>query len=261
MGEAAPTEQEVDEEFVQHGVALEAFNMKEELDDGVVDPESGVVNPRKSRGQLEQADEPWLLDFDEKMKDKEFAARFKKESNLKSLKDGGPPETIEPETIDKIKLLTEISNILLWGETVNTAFRRLRPGSRSSSNSTNSSDISTTSSDTPISFNDFLDYVDKVMIAGVHSIYDMTKEDILDELDSERKKFPIWEYKWSNEDETIYGPHSTVDMQEWLRQGYFQSQGSTGSDAVAGVSPLMVRKCNGASKEFVSINSIDFGSE
>jgi hypothetical protein len=46
---------------------MEAFNVREELDDGVIDPLSGVVNPRKSRDN-DIKDEPWLLDFEEKMK-------------------------------------------------------------------------------------------------------------------------------------------------------------------------------------------------
>jgi len=243
MGEADPTEKQVEEEY-RYGIALEAFNMREELDFGVVDPLSGVVNTKKTRGgeRIDQLDEPWLLDFDEKMKDKNFAARFREQSQLDQDKPK-EPEVLEP--LDKSIILNEIANILLWGETVNTAIRRLRPQKQSTKKISTNDDAPP-----PMSFNEFLEKVDRAVGIGITSIYSMAKEDILDLLDSDRRKYPIWEYKWSGDD-TVYGPHSTEEMAEWMAQGYFNVEGDSPS--------LVVRKNN--SEEFVSISTVDFAKE
>jgi len=103
-----------------------------------------------------------------------------------------------------------------------------------------------------MSFNEFLEKVDKAVSSGVTSIYSMAKEDILDLLDSDKRKIPIWEYKWSGDD-TVYGPHSTEQMVEWMKEGYFTVEG----DAPI----IMVRKNNSDSSEFVGINTVDFESE
>jgi len=109
MGETESTPQEV---LADGEVPIEAFNVREELDDGVIDPLSGVVNPRKSRDN-DYKDEHWLLDFEEKMKDKRYAARYN--YTKKSFINSDTEEELQVEPIDKTTLLNDISNELLWG--------------------------------------------------------------------------------------------------------------------------------------------------
>lgn len=55
----------------------------------------------------------------------------------------------------------------------------------------------------------------------------------------------MWEFKWSSSnDDDVHGPHSTEQMQEWVKGGYFQ----TG---------VWVRKV-GSEGEFHTSNRIDF---
>jgi len=217
---------------VSDGVPIEAFNVREELDDGVIDPLSGVVNPRKSRDN-DIKDEHWLLDFEEKMKDKRYAARFNysKKSFIKPTVE----EEVPVEPIDKNTLLNDIANELLWGETVNGGMRRIRPKQ------------SEESKENKIKFNSFLEKVDKAVSVGVSSIYSMTKEEILDLVDSMDKKHLLWEYKWTNDDR-VYGPMSSESMIEWSQQGYFVENPDFG--------PVLVRKV--PSEEFVNISTVDF---
>jgi len=93
----------------------------------------------------------------------------------------------------------------------------------------------------------FLEKVDKAVSVGVSSIYSMSKEEILDLLDTTDKKNLIWEYKWTNDD-TVYGPMSSESMFEWSQQGYFEESPDFG--------PVLVRKI--PSEEFVSISTVDF---
>jgi len=244
MGEADPSEATA-EENISQGVPIEAFNVREELDDGVIDPLSGVVNPRKSRDN-EMKDEHWLLDFEEKMKDKRYAARFNiSKKFLKQRQDEEAP--IEP--IDKNLLLNEIANELLWGETVNSAMRRMRPKNNTKIETTPLTTIPHPSSDlkeNKLKFNNFLEKVDKAVSVGVSSIYSLSKEEILDLVDSMDTKSQ-WEYKWTNDD-TVYGPMSGESMLEWSQQGYFVDSPEYG--------PVLVRKV--PSEDFISISSIDF---
>jgi hypothetical protein len=238
MGEAHPTEADTREMF-RHGVSLEAFNMKEELDDGVVDPLSGVVNPRKSRDN-DAKDEAWLVEFEENMKDKRYAARFN--NAKKSIVKQSSEEDAPVEQVDKTAVLNDIADELLWGETVNSAMRRIRPKNTNKSNS----EENTASK---IKFNDFIEKVDKAVSVGVSSIYSMSKEEILDLLDTDKNK-SLWEYKWTG-DETIYGPMSAESMLKWSLQGYFAEHQDFG--------PVLVRKL--PSEGFVNISTVDFSNE
>jgi len=233
MGEADPNF--LDKE--NDGIPLEAFNVREELDDGVIDPLSGVVNPRKGRDN-DTKDEAWLVDWEEKMKDKRYASRYNyaKKAFVKQEEDDGP---VEP--IDKNSILNDIVNELLWGETVNNAMRRMRPKSNNPDEH----------KEDRLKFNSFLEKVDKAVSVGVSSIYSMTKEEILDLLEPvaepAQESKSLWEYKWSNDD-TVYGPMPSESMIEWSQQGYFVETPEFG--------PVMVRKV--PSEEFVKIDTVDF---
>jgi len=91
-----------------------------------------------------------------------------------------------------------------------------------------------------------MEKLDKLVSVGVHGIYSMTKEDILDAVDDEKKKEKTWLYKWPL-DEEVYGPHSSEDMLRWTSEGYFQPD-----------SKLLVRKVD--QTEWVDINNVDFSN-
>jgi hypothetical protein len=118
---------------------------------------------------------------------------------------------------------------------VNGAMRRIRPKK------------SEDPKENKIKFNSFLELVDKAVSVGVSSIYSMSKEEILDLLDSMDKKITQWEYKWTNDD-TVYGPMSSASMLEWSQQGYFVENPDYG--------PVLVRKV--PEEEFVNISTVDF---
>jgi len=92
----------------------------------------------------------------------------------------------------------------------------------------------------------FLKKVDKAVSVGVSSIYSLSKEEILDLVDSMDSQ-SLWEYKWTNDD-TVYGPMSGESMLEWSQQGYFVDSPEYG--------PVLVRKV--PSEDFISISSVDF---
>uniref|UniRef100_A0A6B2LCR2 GYF domain-containing protein n=1 Tax=Arcella intermedia TaxID=1963864 RepID=A0A6B2LCR2_9EUKA len=263
MGESNPTEEDVENLF-QQGVNLEAFNMKEELAEGVVDVDSGAVNPRKAR---ELPDEAWLVEFDEHMKDRQYAHRHNRYSKSRGEQSNEAPTA---EEVDKIQLLNEIANTLLWGEKVDTAMRRLRPnGKKPRPKPLPTGDPSDPPPPPPLTFNEFLERLDKVVGAGVTSIYSMTKEEVLDLLDEEtnpkspeadKENVPgkadadglswgvtptLWDYKWSDRtDQTVYGPHTSIEMDSWIKQGYFDES-------------VLCRQ-TGTQDEFRNIKEVDF---
>jgi len=88
--------------------------------------------------------------------------------------------------------------MLQWGETVNGAARRLKPKE------------------------DFYEKLDTLVSHGVHGICNMTKDEIFDEIDKEKRKLPMWIYKWTWDDK-VYGPHTTEEVEQWRSSGYFES--------------------------------------
>eukprot|EP01126_Amoeba_proteus_P014895 TRINITY_DN165_c0_g2_i4.p1 TRINITY_DN165_c0_g2~~TRINITY_DN165_c0_g2_i4.p1 ORF type:complete len:148 (-),score=35.85 TRINITY_DN165_c0_g2_i4:39-482(-) len=99
-------------EQMYHGnVPLEAFNMSEEIKDRVLNIEKGVINTKA--GQEE--DEPWLKDYDQSMKDRSYAVKMGE--LLKTVEKNQQFEEQEEKlcSVEKIKLLEDTSEILLWG--------------------------------------------------------------------------------------------------------------------------------------------------
>jgi len=109
LGELDPTDQEIEEEQ-NAGIALEAFNLESELNGGVIDIKSGTVNTRRQRE--EDDDEPWLREFETKMKDEEYRAKIVKQQTVWQTQQDDEAELV---TIDKNEALNEVANVLMWG--------------------------------------------------------------------------------------------------------------------------------------------------
>jgi hypothetical protein len=48
----------------------------------------------------------------------------------------------------------------------------------------------------------------------------LTKEDLLDKLDTVKQQLVKWEYKWEGQ-EQVFGPFATQEMVNWTAAGYF----------------------------------------
>eukprot|EP01126_Amoeba_proteus_P014878 TRINITY_DN165_c0_g1_i7.p1 TRINITY_DN165_c0_g1~~TRINITY_DN165_c0_g1_i7.p1 ORF type:complete len:177 (+),score=43.84 TRINITY_DN165_c0_g1_i7:59-589(+) len=120
-------------------------------------------------------------------------------------------------SVEKIKLLEDTSEILLWGETVSQALTRLRPQNKDQKKSKKV--VATTNEANP--FDKLTEKADLLMSQlGLNNVYNLHKEDLLDQLDLVKRQLVQWEYKWPTS-ETIYGPYSTDDMSNWMKGGYF----------------------------------------
>lgn len=100
--------------------------------------------------------------------------------------------------------------------------------------------------DDPSSANDELDmYADnfdakeKMKLDGGSSKDNSTKNDGVDEVPE-----VMWEFKWNQEDSEVHGPFTSVQMQQWVSEGYFKDG-------------VFVKKC-GQDSQFNSSNRIDF---
>lgn len=54
----------------------------------------------------------------------------------------------------------------------------------------------------------------------------------------------MWEFKWKQDTEEVHGPHSSTQMLQWVKDGYFKSG-------------VFVRK-HGENSNFYTSNRIDF---
>jgi len=214
-GEERPDERVFEEEWTS-GITLEAFNMHEEVREGVVDVYSGEVNTKNAKE--EQEDEVWLKEYDSNMKDDAYVTKIEKlrekwvedEANYEN-------DTVSFSQVESIQLIEIVSELLLWGETVGKALNRLRPKEQKKTKTAKKVDAA--QEETP--FDVLTNNADKLINAeALVEIYSMTKEDLLDHLDMIKSKIIKWEYKWPQSDE-VYGPYRNDEMKGWLDEGYF----------------------------------------
>lgn len=55
---------------------------------------------------------------------------------------------------------------------------------------------------------------------GINTIYELTKEEVLDKLDAVKGQLVKWQYKWEGNGE-IFGPFTIEEMVNWNASGYF----------------------------------------
>jgi len=137
----------------------------------------GIIKKKYERRQDRQVlerdvsaseeDEPWLVDHEEKVKnDKEYAKKSKLlENNNVNNKEDEKEDDKPEEKVDLLKLLNEICDYLKWGETVRKASNRIKK-------------------DSPDKLTIFMDLTNKAVENAFYEIFSMTKEDILDKIDS-----------------------------------------------------------------------------
>lgn len=63
---------------------------------------------------------------------------------------------------------------------------------------------------------------------GIHTIYELSKEDLLDKLDQVKQQLVKWVYKWEGNDQ-VFGPFAISEMTNWNTAGYFaKTEGGPG---------------------------------
>jgi len=183
-----------------------------------------------------------LQDYDTNMKNnRQFAHRMNVLQQKLATEDSGESPTLGH--LEKLKLLEDTADMLLWGESVTEAMNRLRPKTKKSKQDT---------TETPL--DKLTGKVDLIMSQlGVTTVYDLTKEEVLDRLDAVKNQLVKWEYKWEGTDK-VYGPFSSEEMNSWNAAGYFleQKEGET----------LVVRQLIAGKprvdRDFEPITTVDF---
>lgn len=106
----------------EHGIALEAFNLVEERERGYFDKEGNYVE-KKVAEEEEGEDDAWLADGQDKDVVDE-ATRRKIEDRMKREEEGGG-EARDLNAVDMARMQCKISAVLMDGETVAGALKRL----------------------------------------------------------------------------------------------------------------------------------------
>jgi hypothetical protein len=217
MGEAV--DDDVYREAEETGIKIEPFNMAKELKDGVIDVKSGSVNTR--RKDSDDEDEDWLRDFEQKAKNDVFITKYEEDIRKARQRDREMAALEEKEVeVNRTALLSQLAEMLHWGESVKTAMNRLRPKHEKKGQET------TKNEETTKAWNQLVEISDALVGVGLTSLYQMTREEIEDKIEDESKNSDVaqWQYRWSNS-ETVYGPYTRSQMAEWLRDGYFTAEG------------------------------------
>jgi hypothetical protein len=218
--------------FQDDGYTIEPFNLQNENDEGFYDIEGNYVRHSK-KGEEFDAWNDGLEDHEMKMKVFDPKLIHKK------------PEKVE-EPINPTELMQIICEILLDGENVKQALKRLAPVQKFPKTKKNQKieknkeiKVNLPSSE---DFNKLTDAAYKLSEDGYIDVYDDKKEIFISKLKPKETEQVNWEYKWVGGNDEIFGPFSTQQMKEWSSLGYFQT-------------PLMVRKVNddifGEEEEFV----------
>jgi len=251
-------------------VQMTPFNLKEEMSSGRFDS-NGFYQPNKE----EDITDNWMEDVN-------WAEVKKNERKNKKLIKETEEEDVESIDVDEAKVLGEIVKLMQPKETVQKAMQRLGASKKCEkkrkwkSDNKYGSDDEDDEKDNETSeekknkedFMSLTELVDQMTGTGYYDIYTDTYEKLkfkiktLEEEDdddmfaddfvvkkSEDKKETKetseikWEYKWSKDEDKVYGPFPTKQMMEWKNNKMF------GGDVVC-------RKVDGA--EFYSMARVDF---
>jgi len=202
---------------------LEAFNLKEELEEGHIN-EDGVYVENGSGYAGEQGDprDAWLEDFQERQggelsKESKAAAEAEAKA-LKAMMEAEEAEEQDPGEA-RLEAAQKLVEHLLPKESVARALKRLRKEKEK--------------------FAVVTDNADKLLGLGIFEIYSQTKEMLAAKIEAsldtakaakaakEEKATAgggssSWEYKIKRTDEAVHGPFSSEDMTAWLAEGYFR---------------------------------------
>jgi len=259
-------------EFNEDKVEMTPFNLKEEMSSGKFDSNGFYINNKE-----EDITDNWMEDVDwaEVKKNEKKNKKFMKETE---------DEDVESVDVDEIKVLGEILKLMHPKETVQKAMQRLGKKKKNEkkrkwkSDNKYGSDDEDDEKDKETSeekkskedFTNLSEFVDQMTATGYYDIYTDTYEKLkfkiktLEEEDDEdmfADDFDVkktqnksketsetseikWEYKWSKNEETVYGPFPTKQMMEWKSSGMFAGE-------------VVCRKISGSS-EFYTVARVDF---
>jgi hypothetical protein len=232
QGEGGPDEDVFEDEYKQ-GITLEAFNLKEEFRDGVIDLSSRSISTKNAKE--EEEDEDWLKEYDSNMRNDEYVTKLEKMRGKWAEESANfDDDSTAVSHADSLKLLEQAADLLYWGETVGKALNRLRPKTqprvehkkhhmnvepeKKGEKTENNGDGKES---TP--FELLTSCADKLVSSeSMMDVYSMTKEDLFDKLESLKTKYLRWEYKWPNQGkggQTYIGTNE--EMKRWVEDGYF----------------------------------------
>lgn len=204
-------------QFDEGGVAIEPFNMREELQLGDMD-ESGTYTLKKD---AHTANDPWLSSItgdDIRKAQAAQAARQQREAaTAAAAKD-------EPD-VDVGTLLRQLVNALKPHESPAAALRRFgasrpSPAQRWSKKAQAATAAAAPTEEEKALFDTVTRCADQLMARGMTDIYAEPREMIERHLAQAVRDAAsiMWEYKWSADTDEVFGPFTSQQMMQW-REG------------------------------------------
>eukprot|EP01130_Rhizamoeba_saxonica_P013123 TRINITY_DN5562_c0_g1_i2.p1 TRINITY_DN5562_c0_g1~~TRINITY_DN5562_c0_g1_i2.p1 ORF type:complete len:309 (-),score=92.88 TRINITY_DN5562_c0_g1_i2:519-1445(-) len=178
IGERDVDEQESIQWQLETGVPLEALNMNEEIRKQEID-EVGMYKFRRERDEdvsVDEEDEAWLLEYEEKIKENP-SLQYKKVKIIENLFN----EEEGPE-YDTFTGLNKIAELLLWGENVRSAVKRIK------------------ASDKKEDFESILQLSADLIANGMNDLYQYTKDDLYDKIDTLKKQQQLKQLEEDDDD-------------------------------------------------------------
>lgn len=255
----------------EEGHRMTAFNMKEEMNEGHFDKEGHFIWKND-----EEIRDNWLDNIDwHKVKDNPNSQYNLTDTALGL---GDDSDGSDLEAFDETKNYQEMLNFMNPGETVNKALNRLGGKNKKLSSVER---LKRKKAGTLVENQDVVKLTalanDNLTALGNMNIYQETYESIskkihkkMKPLEAEDDMFAddfnsaakpssskaetedektgneevMWEFKWNQDTDEVHGPHSSSQMLQWVKEGYFKSG-------------VFVRK-HGENSNFYTSNRIDF---
>ncbi|SGZ52747.1 CIC11C00000002931 [Sungouiella intermedia] len=222
-------------------LALEAFNLREEVEEGEFDKNMNYI--RKKTSDDENDEDAWMSNIKKIDIEKARAAQLRRQNKVVST------VAVSTET-----LIVAVLDILEPAETPMEALSRLRPCKSRRGNKLKKVSGPEDLARKQTVFN-LTESCERLMNEkGVSQIYDMTKEELMrvykretgedyrgnlrkrqleedeageDELEKEKAREvrgadAKWEYRWLDEESVWHGPHTSYEMKYW-KDNYFEN--------------------------------------
>ncbi|KAG7701719.1 hypothetical protein KL929_000944 [Ogataea haglerorum] len=197
-------------------VKIEAFNLKQETEEGVFDQDGNYVRTKE-----ESEDEDWLNDVKKEDIQKARAAEMRQDEERRKLKDQKARRLRSANVNEVIGQLSELmepaESVVELLQRLNGEARRLKKKGQKEDEKRVREQISQVMS------------AIEVLEDGFAEIYEVTREELMRKLPtapaSERKRkredpsAELWYYRWPGQNE-IYGPYDSATMEAW-REAYF----------------------------------------
>ncbi|KAL1242075.1 CD2 antigen cytoplasmic tail-binding protein [Trichinella spiralis] len=234
-------------------IKITPFNMLEEMDEGHFDSEGNFIFNRNS----EDMKDAWLDNIDWGKVKKDAGHLWDTEEQAYNLQADGAGDSASPSPVDRMEIFANILEFMKPGETVTRTLKRLG-GNKSSIESRQRRRTNVIK---------LTELVNLLVSDGLFEVYGYTYEKFNFELknvdesqlykneiaakrarksESEDDTGVQWEFKWTDDESApVYGPHSTQQMLNWTKDGYFKNG-------------VMVRRYDEPNARFYSSKRIDF---